>query len=310
MSDDVQKVLSPQSSASRRKFLRLAGIGVAAGLAGCAQPTPVVKEVIKEVPKEVIKEVVKEVPKEVVKEVVKEVPKLPWQYVQLDVETARKLGHQGYYDMECSAGALYAVVKQLQDKVGFPFTQMQPAALRFGQGGVAGWGTTCGALLGAATAITLVLDYEKDAKKLIDELLTWYSKTPFPSEVSNQYAVNHEFLVKEYKSDKKLASSVSDSPLCHVSVSGWCEAAQMASGSKERSERCGRLTGDVAARTVELLNAQLVGNFKATSKLSDEAKACTTCHTKGEDFNIGNVTQGKGECLDCHDDHRTTPVKK
>jgi len=39
------------------------------------EPQVVIKEVIKEVPKEVVKEVIKEVPKEVVKEVIKEVPK-------------------------------------------------------------------------------------------------------------------------------------------------------------------------------------------------------------------------------------------
>ena len=39
------------------------------------EPQVIIKEVVKEVPKEVVKEIVKEVPKEVIKEVIKEVPK-------------------------------------------------------------------------------------------------------------------------------------------------------------------------------------------------------------------------------------------
>src|SRR5438093_3747029 len=68
-----------QRRLSRRRVLGVAAgtaglVGLSAALAGCAAPpapTPVVKEVVKEVPKEVVREVVKEVPKEVVREVTK-----------------------------------------------------------------------------------------------------------------------------------------------------------------------------------------------------------------------------------------------
>lgn len=308
---------SSGSPASRRQFLRLAALSLGAGmvgLAGCAAPTPqVIKETV-EVPKEVVRtvevtrEVTREVPKEVVKtvevtkEVAKAAPKVPWQYVALDVEQTRKLGHQGFYQGECCYGAFSAILNQLTDKVGFPFDQFPVDAMKFGAGGVAGWGTLCGALLGSATAISLVVA-PADAKKLISELMGWYTQTPFPSETANKYAANREYLVKEYKSDQALVQNVSQSPLCHVSVSEWCKASGLASGSKEREERCGRLAGDVAAHTVELLNAYFAGSFVATYKPSSEAQVCTTCHTKGENFAMGNFTQGQGECLLCHEPH-------
>lgn len=297
-----------ESIFSRRVFIQRAGLGLAVAavsLTGCAP-----KEVIKEVPVDVTREVTKEVPVEITKEVIKEVtkeiaqevPASPWTYVNLDVETVRKKGHARYYEGDCAFGAFAGIVEALQEVVGFPFTQVPVKMMEFGAGGVAGWGTTCGSLIGASAAINLVTD-RATASMLINELMTWYSQTPFPSQTSNEYAVKHEFLVKEYKSDKELPQSVSNSPLCHVSVTEWCQASGMASGSIERAERCGRLTGDVAAKAVELLNANLAGTFEPTLKLSQESQGCMACHSKGENFEMGQFTQGKMECTDCHEPH-------
>jgi hypothetical protein len=270
-------------------------------LAGCA-PKEVVKEVPVEVTREVTKEVTRQVSVEATKEVPQEIPPSPWVYEELDQEVVRKKGHAKFYEGDCCFGAFAGIVEALQEQVGFPFTQIPTKMMEFGAGGVAGWGTTCGSLIGAAAAINLVTDKDT-AKKLIDELLNWYSQTPFPSEISNNYAVKHEFLVSEYKSDKELPQSVSNSPLCHVSVTEWCKASGFASGSKERAERCGRLTGDVAAKAVELLNANFNGTFAPVFKFSEETQGCMACHTKGENYNMGQFTQGKMECTSCHEPH-------
>lgn len=279
---------------SRRQFLKLAGTSVAAGLlgiAGCNPPEPV--EVIQTV------EVTKEVEKTV--EVAQATPELPWEYVELDVEQARKDGHAGYYEAECCYGAFHGVMKQLKEKIGFPFTQIPEKMVRFGAGGVAGWGTTCGTLIGAATAITLVVKIE-DAKVLVDQLMQYYSQTPLPTEQSNEYAVNHEFLVAD-KPDQALPQSVSNSPLCHASVTNWCLAAKIGSKTPQRSERCGRLAGDIAAHTVELLNAYYAGSFQPALESSAETKGCLTCHAAGEAFDAGQFTLGKMECNTCHEPH-------
>ena len=54
-----------------------------------------------------------------------------------------------------------------------------------------------------------------------------------------------------------LPQSESDSVLCHISVSKWCYINKIEAESKQRSERCGRLTADVAAKTAEILNAKI-----------------------------------------------------
>lgn len=301
---DAAQDLPESSLRSRRKFLKETGLAVAAGaavLVGCAPAAPTPEQVIKEV--EVTRQVEVEATRQVEVEVPQVIPASPWQYVELDVEEVRKRGHEGYYRGDCCFGAFVGILEALKDKVGFPFTQIPAEMMGFGAGGVSGWGTTCGALIGAAAAINLVT--EKDmARKIVSELLGKYSVTPFPSEASNNYAVNHEFLVTEYKSDKALPQSVSNSPLCHVSVTEWCKAAGIASKTPERAERCGRLAGDVAAMAAELLNANLAAAFVPAFQFSQEAQGCMSCHALGDNFAAGNFIQGKGECLSCHEPHQ------
>ena len=300
----AERTLRAHPSASRRSFLRLAALTMGAGavgLTGCV--TPVAPGVGSPQTVEVTRVVEVTRPAGAPAEGGKPAQKLPWPYVALDVEQTRKYGHLGFYEGECCYGAFSAIMRQLIEKVGPPYDQFPVEVMKFGAGGIAGQGTICGALLGSAVAISLVVE-PAPAKKMIRDLLNWYSQTPFPGEVANQYAVAHEFLVEEYKSDQALPQSVSHSPLCHVSVSEWCKVSRFASGSKEREERCGRLAGDVAAHTVELLNAHLAGSFAATYQLSGGSQMCTACHVKGENFEIGNFTQGQpGECLICHEPH-------
>lgn len=233
------------------------------------------------------------------------VPEWPWPYVELDPEVVRKKGHLGYYNNACSYGAFWSVIDTLKEEVGFPYDQLPAELMFFGEGGVAGWSTTCGALLGASAAISLVTDKD-GTKALVNELMGWYTQESFPSDISNQYAEDKVFLVEKYKYEQALPQSVAGSPLCHQSVTEWCLATGLASGSAERSERCGRLTGDVAAKAVELLNAYHAGTFEPAFKASAETKLCTTCHTTGEDFAAGHFTRGKMECTACHEPHELT----
>ena len=230
---------------------------------------------------------------------------LPWPYKKLNVETARKLGHLGYYKDECGAGTFYGILWPLQKEIGHPYDSIAiepPNIMSFGAGGVVGWASLCGALNGAAAAITLVTG---NYKPIINELFGWYQNVRFPSNQSNEYASRHQFLVKKYKSDKVLAKSVANSPLCHVSVTHWCKASGYASGSRQRSERCARVAGDVAARAVELLNLDADGRFKPNYAFSPEVAGCRKCHFKGKDYEAGQFTRGKMDCLQCHEPHET-----
>jgi hypothetical protein len=168
--------------------------------------------------------------------------------------------------------------------------------MRYGGGGISGWGTVCGSLNGACAIITLVAG--KGYGQITNELMAWYGVTPFPGDNANLYAANHKYLVDEYKTDAVLPTTVSQSPLCHVSVNTWCRSSGFASGSKQRAERCARLTGDVAAHAAELLNAYHNGSFVAGQFEQNE---CTSCHFMGENYESGQFIIGKGtNCTDCH----------
>ncbi len=277
----MSKEIVKKDNCSRRKFLMSAGtlafgaMGVTA-LAGCTQTEkPAVKPAGDAA-----------------------VVTYPWSYKKLDIETVRKKAHAGYYEGACCFGVFDAIISELGKQVGAPYTTFPTKMFQFGEGGVAGWATLCGALIGASAAICLVAG-EEAWEDLTNELMSWYENTPFPSDISNKYAQEKAFLVKEMKSDKVLPQSVAKSTLCHVSVTEWCEKAGLKAFSKERSERCGRLSGDVAAFTVDILNKHFDKAFTPVAKLSNEVKSCRSCHDKGG--TIEN-TRGKMNCAPCHDD--------
>lgn len=223
----------------------------------------------------------------------------PAPYSKLDVETVRKRGHAAFYSGDCCYGAFHSIVESLAEAVGEPFTSFPTDMMRYGKGGMYGYGTLCGALNGASAAIQLVTD-EETAAKVITELLNWYAKEPLPTDTANQYAVDHEYLVDELKAEGALHQNVAGNVLCHISVSKWSQEAGFASGSEERKERCARLSGDVAAKAVELLNAVHDESFEPALLSLGEEAGCMACHKPGLNFSGGNFTQGKMDCTTCH----------
>lgn len=221
-----------------------------------------------------------------------ETPSWPWPYVQLDVEKAKVLGYEGYGKYRCCYGAFDAVMQQLRDKIGYPYTIMPSEIMMWGGTGGAGWATLCGALIGACTAINLVVGpTKKEVDSVVNELLGWYTTFPFP-----QYEPP---LGKALEVEGHLPTSIAGSTLCHASVSVWCKESKYRAESKERSERCGRLTADVAAKTVQLLNDFHNNKFVPVYKNPQSVQECMTCHGKGSTL---ENTRGKMECIQCHDD--------
>ena len=210
----------------------------------------------------------------------------PWPYAELDPEAVRERAYAAYYEAGCAYGAFEGLIGELRANVGVPYTFMPTHMMEYGKGGVVGWGTICGALNGASAVMSLVTE---SYGSLAKELVGWYTRTALPT-----------FQPASPKLDLD-TSSVAGSPLCHASVSKWCNEAGYAANAPERAERCARLTADVAGHAATLLNHFAAGTFTPAWSRSDEVDNCMSCHGFGQEPEGDVLTEMN--CLDCHDGH-------
>ena len=205
---------------------------------------------------------------------------VPWPYVPLDPDRVASRAFTAYEKGHCMFGAFDALVGSVADELGDPYASFPFAVMKYGAGGVNGWATICGALNGSAAAFELL---SREPGPLVDALFAWYQREPLPDLVLK--AATHENV-----------QSISGSPLCHTSVSRWCEASGKKSYSAERKERCGILTASVARRSAELLNAQAARRPLPVTPAAVGA-GCAGCHEK--DGSLEN-TRSKMDCQGCH----------
>jgi hypothetical protein len=183
--------------------------------------------------------------------------KIPYPLHPLDAEKSRKMAYGKFKKSWCTVGTFHAVIGQLAEKYGTPYDTFPVGMIAYGNGGVYGFGSVCGALNGAAIAIHLLLGEDdkqtKEAKAAVHELFRWYEQEKLP-------------LFTPAKANFKeggVGQSVAKSILCQDSKVNWSKASGFKIGSKQFLERCGRLTADVAGKTAEIINAIEAGNFKA-----------------------------------------------
>jgi Zn finger protein HypA/HybF involved in hydrogenase expression len=169
----------------------------------------------------------------------------------------------------------------------------------WGSGGGYGVASLCGCISAACTAANLVSD-QKTAKGVVSDIFNWYEQTALPSEVSQKMANEMKFTVEKYKSTKIFKATTANSPLCHISVERFCKTNGVSSGSKERSERCARLTADTAHFLVTQLNKAADAKYKKEFAMSAAATSCRECHAKGVEMDKGGWSRGKMDCQPCH----------
>jgi hypothetical protein len=179
-----------------------------------------------------------------------------------------------------------SIVSQLADVIGEPYRFFPFDMMRYGSGGISGWGGPCGSLNGAAAVICLFAKEDRVSMALSSELLAWYERTAMPI-----------YVPKESEPQLEIPAAVSGSILCHVSISNWCKVSGYKVSGKERAERCRRMTADIAKKTVELLNRSFDEQFSAGEYLSEQVKECRSCHAKGGEL---ENTKGKMYCGSCH----------
>lgn len=219
-------------------------------------------------------------------------PALPvgelWTPHKLDPVECAPYGYEGYWHKGygCCYGVFYSIIGVMGEKYGAPYNTFPYRLMEVGKSGVSGWGTLCGALLGAASAYALFWG-RKERDPMVSELFRWYEKTAFPIYDPG----------KDARFPGKQPTSVANSVLCHLSVSKWCYETGIASKTKQRSDRCGRLTADVTMKAIEIMNRKIDGDFKGEFKKQDSAVYCGECHDNGKE---SPILKTKMDCTPCH----------
>jgi len=205
----------------------------------------------------------------------------PWPYSRLDPDVSAEISYKAYELGRCMYGTFLGIIGRLAEEKGAPYNTFPFLMMKYGKGGVADWATLCGALNGAAAAIYLV---SNKPEPVVDELFGWFQVEKLP-------------VHQPKDSNLEIVPSVSRSTLCHISISRWCKVSKLKAFSKEREERCARLTADVTKKSVNLLNQQLTGAFNPVFPIPEHVKQCRACHDK--DSTLEN-TRGKIDCSPCH----------
>lgn len=162
----------------------------------------------------------------------------PFPYVKLDPQATLERGYKSFYSFGgCGMGAFDAIVGQLADTTGYPYDQLPVQMLASASGGF-GAGTLCGSLAGALMAVGLILE-PADAKAVTKDLFAWYRKHPFPG----------------YQPELTNPTTVADSIDCLESCSKFMSETGLTMADDGRKARCASVTGETAAKAVELINA-------------------------------------------------------
>ncbi|MBP7050995.1 MAG: C-GCAxxG-C-C family protein [Phycisphaerae bacterium] len=224
---------------------------------------------------------------------------LPWSYHELDPETTAERAYLLHYEGHCMYGVFKSIVGQLAGQYGEPYRSFPCGMMTYGAGGVASWGSLCGALNGAAAAIALFARKKEQQAGLTNQLFFWYEQTELPVYVPAQPKLAMQM-------PKSLARSI----LCHPSVGAWCKVSGYPVAGKEHMERCARLTADTARQTVLVLNEGLSGRFSRPRIADEQVGKCNACHDRNGER---KDTLAGMTCGSCHtslsDKHPTVAAK-
>lgn len=212
--------------------------------------------------------------------------KTSWAYYPLDPAVTAELAYKHFDSGSCMYATFKSIISQLADKFGEPYASFPLHMMKYGHGGVGGFGTICGALNGAAAIIGLFVAEKTMQDSLITGLFRWYEETKLP-----------EFRPQMAILDFTPPSTISNSTLCHASNTNWVKEAGYKVNSNERKERCRRLASDVVSRVTVVLNEYFGNTYVTDGHDNETVRQCMTCH--GDKGKLVN-TSSKMTCTSCH----------
>jgi putative redox-active protein with C_GCAxxG_C_C motif len=230
---------------------------------------------------------------------------------QLVPAAVQEPAYNAYYEADggCCHGAYSALMKHLAATVGAPFDQLPPDFGRFGAGGIAGYGSICGSILGGVLVIGHIVSDKTARNNMMTDLLRWYERAPFPTFTPTAKNANETTTLDFSAANIVNLQTTPGTHLCHASVSGWCAARGVAANSGDKLARCSRLTADVAAKVAEMINTYLASTTTpktyGVAAIDSVSVKCVGCHTK---ISTTRPVAAGMACAPCHEDQASPTV--
>jgi hypothetical protein len=202
---------------------------------------------------------------------------LPYPYKKFteeEIKEAGNIAHDNWFKHFCSFAALSGGIEILSRKVGEPYASFPVELTSFAHGGTSGWGGTCGTLIGAGVLATLCAG-PKIGEQINNEVCNFYATSALP------------IFVPDHPKAEVKTHSVSNSPVCHLSVGKWMKKEGVGFLSPQQMDRCARVAADMCMKTLALLNLWADGQFEPVTKSPVMA----------------NEIPSQNNCTECHGDH-------
>ena len=225
----------------------------------------------------------------------------PWSYTTLDANLVARRAYEVYYASGCMEATWWPLVEALTASslpdAATTWGTLTKNTMKYGGGGVGGWGTLCGTLNGSCAVMGML----GAPAKMIDEAMQFYANTPIPSTAA-ETAVKAGWVPTGMNVPvdgplTRVRTSIAHSQLCHASLSQWAWKTKIADGTREQKDRCAKAAYDMTFKTVTMLNAWQANGAIPAGTLDPTIASCqTACHTTP-------IAKGKMACTPCHDGH-------
>lgn len=224
---------------------------------------------------------------------------LPTAY-QLDPAAVREAAYQAYYAGGCCHGAYSALLGHLAGTAGAPFDQLPLDFGKFGGGGIASYGSICGAALGGVLIMNHVVSNATARAAMMTDLLRWYETFAFPAYSPAAVNAGETGVTLDFSAANLPSLQLPPgSHLCHASVSSWCASMAVSASGGDKKARCARLTGDVAGKVAEMLNAYLANQAYTANPIDAGSATCVGCHSPSS---TSRPSASGMACAVCHGD--------
>jgi hypothetical protein len=219
---------------------------------------------------------------------------------RLQADPVKESAYHAYYVGGCCHGAYSALLGHLATTAGAPFDKLPLDFGRFGGGGIASYGSICGAVLGGVLILNQVVGNATARAAMMTDLIRWYEGFAFPAYSPTAVDAGETGTTKDFSATGLVQlQRAPHSHLCHASVSDWCAAQGVSATGPDKKARCARLTADVAGKVVEMVNAYLANQAYTAQPLDGASASCVGCHTSGSTL---QPVQSGMSCSTCHPD--------